>query len=91
MYTKQTVIINKTGLHARPASDFVLKAKGFESKVFIKNLDDPQAQAVNAKSIVRILGEAMPSGAHVEISADGADEEAAVCGLCDLIATGFGE
>ena len=35
MVTKQVEFINKTGLHARPASDFVMLAKKFESKITI--------------------------------------------------------
>ena len=33
MTKKQVEIVNKTGLHARPASDFVLEAKKYESKI----------------------------------------------------------
>lgn len=91
MYAKHSIIINKTGLHARPASEFVMKAKSFESKVFLKNLDDPQADAVNAKSIVCILAESMSEGTHVEVSAEGPDEENAVLELCALIDRGFDE
>jgi len=36
MYAKQTIIINKSGLHARPASDFIIEAKKYESKVTIR-------------------------------------------------------
>lgn len=35
MTKKQVEIVNKTGLHARPASDFVLEAKKYESKITI--------------------------------------------------------
>lgn len=91
MIARQTKIINKTGLHARPASDFAVKAKEFESKIFVRNLDKPAAQAVNAKSIVRILAEGMGQGTAVEISADGTDEQEAVETLIGLVEAGFGE
>jgi phosphocarrier protein len=39
MYSKQTVLKNRTGLHARPASEFVACAKAFESKVTVRRLD----------------------------------------------------
>lgn len=48
MYSKETVIINKTGLHARPASDFTKKASGFKSAINVKNLDEDKEG--NAKS-----------------------------------------
>ena len=33
MTKKQVEIVNKTGLHARPASDFVLEAKKYERRL----------------------------------------------------------
>lgn len=91
MYARQTEIKNATGLHARPASDFVLKAKGYQSRVFIRDLGNPDAEAVNAKSIVSLLAEAMGQGTKVEISAKGPDEKEAVDALVSLVDAGFGE
>lgn len=91
MYVKTVVLKNASGLHARPASEFVACAKQFESKIFIRNLDDPDAVPTNAKSIVRVLAEGIPVNTHIEISAEGADEAAAVDRLADLIDTGLGE
>ncbi len=91
MYARSVEIQNKTGLHARPASDFVLKAKTFASRVTIRNLDEADAEAVNAKSIVRLLAEGMGQGTHIEICADGPDERDAAEALCALVASGFGE
>ena len=85
MYKKKTQIKNTTGLHARPASDFVMKAKTYMSKVFIQNIDEPDSEPVNAKSIMRILAEGMSYGTHVEVSADGVDETTAVDQLVALI------
>ena len=90
MYSKQTQIINRSGLHARPASDFVLEAKKYESKITIRNLT-AGSEAVNAKSIARLLAESISQGTNVEISADGADEQAAVDCLAALVSAGFGE
>ena len=88
MVNRQVEIINKTGLHARPASDFVLAAKKFESKITIcKEGGEP----VNAKSVVRLLAECIGQGTKVELTADGADEVAALDTLVALIESGFGE
>lgn len=88
MVKKEVVIINKTGLHARPASDFVLAAKKFESKITIcKEGGEP----VNAKSVVRILAEGIGQGTKVEVIADGVDEEVALSELVAMIESGFGE
>ena len=45
MYAKQTTIINKSGLHARPASDFIIEAKKYESKVTIRKTGKNSALA----------------------------------------------
>ena len=91
MYIRQTKVINKTGLHARPASDLVLKAKGFESEIRMKNLDDNNAESINLKSIMKILAAGIMSGTSVEISANGNDEKTAVDTLVTLIESGFGD
>ena len=54
MITRKTTVVNETGLHARPASDFVLKAKSFESKITIRETESSD-EPVNAKSIIRLL------------------------------------
>lgn len=90
MISKSVTIINVTGLHARPASEFVGKAKTFASKITIRNVT-ANHPAVNAKSIMRILGEGLSKGTLVEISADGEDESRAVEELVALIESGFGE
>lgn len=88
MVTKQVEFINKTGLHARPASDFVMLAKKFESKITIcKEGGEP----VNAKSMVRLLAEGIGQGTKAELAAEGADAAEAVEALSELIASGFGE
>ncbi len=90
MVIRQTTVRNASGLHARPASDFVMNAKTFSSKVTIKNLD-ANGQAVNAKSILRLLAESMTQGTRVEIAAEGEDEQTAADTLVALIDSGFGE
>lgn len=88
MVKRQVEIINKTGLHARPASDFVMLAKKFESKVTVCR---EGGEPVNAKSIVRLLAEGIGQGTKVEIAVDGEDEEAALAELVALVESGFGE
>lgn len=90
MYTRRTTVINKTGLHARPASDFVAAAKKFKSKITIKNLTEDEGPE-NAKSIICILAMGMGPGTEVEITANGEDEQEAVDTLIELIDSGFGE
>ncbi len=91
MYSKVTKVINKSGLHARPASDFVSAAKGYESKITIRKTAESEDEAVNAKSIVMLLSLGVCKDEEVELCAKGDDEQQAVDALCALIETGFGE
>ena len=90
MVSKQTTIVNATGLHARPASTFVAEAKKFKSKVTIKDVDK-DVPATNAKSIMMLLAAGLGCGAKVEISCDGEDEQAALDALVALVESGLGE
>lgn len=89
MYSKSTVIKNKTGLHARPASEFIALASKFQSRIIIKKLS--AGQDANAKSIVMLLSLGLNQGEQVEIVARGDDEVEAVDQLIALIDSGFGE
>ncbi len=91
MYSKQTVLKNVSGLHARPASDFVALAKTFESKVTVMRLDTEDAVATNAKSIIKILAQGLSVNTPIEIAAEGADEQEAVDKLVALVDSKFGE
>jgi phosphocarrier protein len=90
MYTKTTTVINKTGLHARPGSDFVNAAKKFTSKITIRRLDE-EDEPVNAKSIAFVLSLGIGKGIGVELAAGGEDEQIAVDTLVDMINGGFGD
>lgn len=84
---KTVVIKNATGLHARPAGMFVKKASEFTSTVEII----AKGKTVNAKSIMGIMSLGLGQGQEIVIKADGADQEAAVEALAELIESGFGE
>ena len=90
MVSKQTTIINATGLHARPASAFVMEAKKYQSDITIKDVSKDGA-AANAKSIMMILAAGLGTGTTVEVSCDGPDEAEALYALVALIDSGFGE
>ena len=91
MYAKKTNIKNPSGLHARPASDFIAMASAFKSDITIRHLGSEDDEPVNAKSIVHLLLLGIIQGDQVEISAEGTDEIDAVDKLIALIESGFGE
>ena len=91
MKSARVTIINPTGLHARPASEFVSKAKQFSSRITIKNAAQEASVPVNAKSIIHLLTLGLSQGAVAEITAEGEDESAAIEALKQLVESGLGE
>ena len=89
MYEKETIVVNKTGIHARPASEFTRKATTYSSNITVINHDT--GKEGNAKSIIAVMAMALSKGTKVGIRAEGDDEQAAVEGLIELIDAGFGE
>jgi multiphosphoryl transfer protein len=78
---------NPAGLHARPAAVLAAAAKSFSSEIQLTRGGD----AVNAKSLVAIMGLSTKQGDIVEVKAIGPDADKAVEALAALIADGCGE
>ena len=91
MYSKKVTIQNKTGLHARPASEFISMASKFKSRITIKKVGGDEEDEANAKSIVMVLSLALAQDTEVEIVAKGEDEVESVDALVELINSKFGE
>lgn len=89
MYSREITIHNASGLHARPASEFVREAGKYKSSVTIRRKDT--GAVANAKSIILLLSLSLSKGTQAVISAEGEDEQCAVDNLAALIESGFGE
>jgi phosphocarrier protein HPr len=87
MRSQALTIVNRLGLHARAAAQFVSLASQFNSEIVLAR-DERQ---VNGKSIMGIMMLAAGPGANVELRIDGDDEDEAMKALSELIASGFGE
>ena len=87
MYSKDVMVQNQVGLHARPATFFIQKANEFRSSIWIEK----EERRVNAKSLLGILSLGLIGGTQIKIIADGADEQAAVNALVELVESGFSE
>lgn len=85
--SKSFTIINKLGVHVRPATQLVKTANKFDSDIFIKK-DDLE---VDGKSIMGILMLAASQGSKIIIRADGKDAKEAIDELGRLIIGKFGE
>src|SRR5438876_6619854 len=82
-----TVILNKTGLHARPAATFVDLAKRFQADINVRHGD----AVANGKSLISLLQLGVEHGATVRVSAQGSDAAAALDALQSAIAVGLGD
>jgi phosphocarrier protein FPr len=90
MRTLELTIVNRSGLHARPANLFMESAARFTARITVENLDRV-SRPVDAKSILMLLTAGVQCGNRIRLTADGADEEAALASLGALIEAGLGE
>ena len=87
MKTRDVVITNASGLHARPATFFIQKANSYKCTILVEKDD----RKVNAKSLLGVLSLGIAKGMTIKLIADGQDEEAALNGLVSLVDSGFNE
>jgi phosphotransferase system HPr (HPr) family protein len=99
MIARKVLVKARLGLHARAAARLVRVASGFQCKVVLRRLDGGAAapvgaasdEGVDAKSILSVLMLAATCGTHLEVRADGVDEDAAINAIDELFAEAFGE
>ncbi|MBE6585055.1 MAG: HPr family phosphocarrier protein [Ruminococcaceae bacterium] len=87
MKSRDVVITNASGLHARPATFFIQKANTYKSTIWVEKED----RKVNAKSLLGVLSLGIAKGMTVTLIAEGPDESDALAGLTALIDSGFTE
>ena len=80
-------IINKFGLHARPAAKLVGVSTQYKAKIYFEK----DGQQINAKSMLSVLTMACPQGSKLTIRAEGRDAREAVRALGQVIEDKFGE
>ncbi len=83
----KVTIVNRLGLHARPAMSFVDAANLFHSDVKVCR-DDTE---VDGKSIMQMMMLAAGQGTELLIIAEGDDAQAACAALKALVDAGFEE
>ena len=87
MPEREVKIVNKLGIHARPAAEIVKTAGKFKSNITIVR-DDLE---VNAKSIMGVMMLAAGQGSEVELEVEGNDEAQAAEAISALVNDKFGE
>ena len=87
MKTEKAEVVNRLGIHARPAAQIVKAASLFDSSLTLTVDED----SVNAKSIMGVMTLAACKGSIIEVTADGDDETKALQSIIEIIRNGFGE
>ena len=87
MITKQLTVLNKLGIHARPAAQFVRAASRFQAGVTVEK----DGETVDGKSIMGLMMLAVGWGAEITVTVEGDDEAAAMEALEQLVQSKFGE
>ncbi|HMN97194.1 MAG TPA: HPr family phosphocarrier protein [Phycisphaerales bacterium] len=82
-------IVNRLGLHARPAMAFVQRATDFDCSVRVRRVDADEM--LDGKSIMQLMMLAATQGTEIEIVAEGPQASAAIEALSGLVASRFDE
>jgi phosphocarrier protein HPr len=84
---KEISIVNRLGLHARPAAMFVRIASRYRSEIWVSK----EGEEVNGKSIMGLMMLAAGQGSKLRIRCEGPDAEKAIEDLEQLIIAKFNE
>ena len=87
MPSAEAMIVNKLGLHARASAKLTQVASNYACEIWLSR----SGRRVNAKSIMGVMMLAAAKGAVIQVEAEGADADAALGALLQLIQEKFGE
>ena len=85
--TKEMIVLNRLGLHARPSAMFVKVCSRFKSDVWVEK----DGEQVNGKSIMGLMMLAAGLGSKLTITCEGSDAEKALAEIEALILRKFDE
>ena len=85
--SKELLIINKRGLHARASAKFVQTVERFSSEVWVTR----GTETVGGRSIMGLMMLAAGPGTSVTVSAMGPDADAAITAITELVESKFNE
>ena len=87
MVSVELMMMNKVGLHARPATLFSKEAQKYNSSISVKY----QGNKANAKSMLEVMGLGIGYGAEFTLTVSGDDELTALEELKSLVGSNFGD
>ena len=85
--SRELLIINKRGLHARASAKFVQTVEGFDAKISVSK----DGMTVGGTSIMGLMMLAASPGCTISVAAEGAEADAALDAIASLVADRFGE
>jgi phosphocarrier protein HPr len=85
--SREVVIVNELGLHARSAAKIAAIASHAESQVYISR----DGETVDAKSIIDMLTLACGKGMRITITIDSGTDAGILTEIAELVEDGFGE
>ncbi|MBL8045222.1 MAG: HPr family phosphocarrier protein [Anaerolineales bacterium] len=83
-------IQHSSGLHARPAAQFVKMAASFPCSLTVRNITSNKL-AANAKSVLSVLTQGVNKGHEIELVAEGDRADEALAAIKELVESNFGE
>ncbi|HEX3890786.1 MAG TPA: HPr family phosphocarrier protein [Verrucomicrobiae bacterium] len=86
-FTKELTVVNKLGIHARPAAMFVKTANRFACDIFVEK----DGEKINGKSIMGLMMLALGPGSKLTLHVKGADAQLAIAELEALVKRKFDE
>ena len=78
----QLLVIDPSGLHARPAARFVQAASRFSSRIVVRE----NGREADAKSLIALLGLTIRPSSEITLAADGPDADEALAALAAELA-----
>ena len=87
MVSETFTIINKQGLHMRPASTFVQAMNQYESDITILY----NGKQLDGKSIIQVMTGCILQGAEIQVQCSGSDEQEMLKTAGELIRSGLGD
>src|SRR5437868_5646842 len=86
-FTKELTVVNKLGIHARPAAMFVKTANRFACEIFVEK----DGEKINGKSIMGLMMLAAGPGSKLTLHVRGTDAQNAIAELEALVQRKFDE
>jgi len=86
LFTREIELINKYGMHVRPAGAMAKLCQSFDSEITVEK----EGRAVSGKSVLGLMTLEAPCGTVLKITAEGEDAEEALDAIAELINNRFG-